>query len=425
MPEHRRCLHTTVAPRCAAELPVYAAFLTTVVALASLTFGAVSRAAAEEARDQYESELIFPLEPWHNHSSCIVEAPDGGLLACWYHGSGERSADDVIIEGARKRPGQTGWSERFVLADTAGYPDCNPAMYVDSQQRLWLFWPTILDHHWESALLKYRIASDWQSVDGAPRWDWQGVLHITPEDLDERLNAAIDALPETLRSNPRAARYLEEVRRRAESELYLRLGWMPRAHPTRLSSGKWILPLYCDTFSISIMAITSDDGATWEVSEPLIGFGNIQPSVVQRGDGTLVAMMRENGPRNRIRISESPDEGRTWGPVGEMELPNPGSGLEVIRLENGQWALIYNDTVRGRHSLAVSLSDDEGKTWKWTRHLELVEPGQGSFSYPSIIQGSDGWLHATYSYHLPGGRKSIKYARFTTGWVQAGDSDRP
>ena len=48
-----------------------------------------------------ESELIFPLEHWHNHGSCIVECPNGDLLVCWFHGSGERQADDVKIEGAR------------------------------------------------------------------------------------------------------------------------------------------------------------------------------------------------------------------------------------------------------------------------------------------------------------------------------------
>src|SRR2546423_8789305 len=50
----------------------------------------------------FESELIFPLEGWHNHASCIVETPRGDLLVCWFHGSGERKADDVKIEGARK-----------------------------------------------------------------------------------------------------------------------------------------------------------------------------------------------------------------------------------------------------------------------------------------------------------------------------------
>ena len=44
--------------------------------------------------------------------------------------------------------------------------------------------------------------------------------------------------------------------------------------------------------------------------------------------------------------------------------------------------------------------------------------------YPSIIQGKDGLLHATYSYFVPtpeGQRKSIKYATFNKEWVLAGD----
>ena len=28
----------------------------------------------------HQAELIFPLEKWHNHSSCIVETPSGDLL---------------------------------------------------------------------------------------------------------------------------------------------------------------------------------------------------------------------------------------------------------------------------------------------------------------------------------------------------------
>ena len=54
--------------------------------------------AAEPAR---ASELIFPLEKWHNHSSSVVELPNGDLLTVWFHGSGERTADDVLINGAR------------------------------------------------------------------------------------------------------------------------------------------------------------------------------------------------------------------------------------------------------------------------------------------------------------------------------------
>jgi predicted neuraminidase len=109
----------------------------------------------------------------------------------------------------------------------------------------------------------------------------------------------------------------------------------------------------------------------------------------------------------------------TWGPVGALELLNPGSGLDALRLAIGHWLLIYNDTIKGRNQLAVSLSDDEGRTWKWTRHLEQQPAGQ--FHYPAIIQSRDGMLHAVYSYFVEGG-KSMKHAAFNEAWVKAGDS---
>ena len=56
------------------------------------------------------------------------------------------------------------------------------------------------------------------------------------------------------------------------------------------------MPLYSDGFSFSLMAITDDWGATWKTSTPLVGFGNIQPSLARKKDGTLVAYMRDNGP---------------------------------------------------------------------------------------------------------------------------------
>ena len=48
--------------------------------------------------------------------------------------------------------------------------------------------------------------------------------------------------------------------------------------------------------------------------------------------------------------------------------------------------------------LAISLSDDEGRTWRWTRQLADA-PGQ-RFDYPSVIQARDGRLHVTFSDNL-------------------------
>jgi predicted neuraminidase len=383
--------------------------------LVCLWFAAVTCAAPP-----FSAELVFPLHPKHNHAPGIVECPNGDLLASWYRGSGERSADDVAVYGARKRKGATTWSEPFLLADNNGFPDCNTTMFVDAQSRLWLFWPVIIDNTWNSCLTNYRIASKYEA-DGPPTWDWQGAIYLKPKDFEKvMLRGMEDRLkmfPDARRGTPEQ---IEQIKQRIGNKLSSRLGWQPRCKPTVLPSGRILLPLYTDTFSVSLMAISDDGGKSWYGSEPLAGYGSIQPAVLRRNDGTLVAYMRENGPIKRVRVAESKDDGISWGPVGATELPNPGSGLDAVRLANGHWLLIYNDTVAGRHSLAVSLSEDEGKTWKRTRHLEKHPPGTG-YHYPAIIQGRDGTIHAIYSYFVTGGR-SMKHAAFTEDWVREGDA---
>jgi predicted neuraminidase len=171
------------------------------------------------------------------------------------------------------------------------------------------------------------------------------------------------------------------------------------------------------------MAISDDRGQTWKTSRPLIGFGNIQPSLVRRDKGGLVAFMRDNGPHHRIRISTSEDDGLSWSPVADAAFPNPGAGIEAIRLANGHWALTYNDTPAGRHSLAVALSPDEGASWKWTRHIERCPPGQGQFHYPSLLQAADGSLHITYTSSGPGRGSTIEHARFNEAWLMSKEQE--
>src|SRR4051812_36196281 len=127
--------------------------------IAAIALGAVAGPLWSAEKPFLTGELIFPLEHWHNHGSCIVEAPSGDLLVCWFHGSGERTADDVKIEGARLRRGATTGSPRFPVADTPAYPDTNCCMFIDPSERLWLMWPTILANTWESALMKFRISA--------------------------------------------------------------------------------------------------------------------------------------------------------------------------------------------------------------------------------------------------------------------------
>jgi predicted neuraminidase len=386
--------------------------------LAGLTLAAGPPPSPAGDRPLHEAGLVFPLHPKHNHAPGIVECPNGDLLVSWYRGSGERSADDVAVYGARKKARSDRWGDAFLLADTPAFPDCNTALFIDAKGRLWLFWPLILANSWESCLTCYRVSSDYQR-DGAPNWEWQGVIPLQPKDFEEVMLKEF-AVWQKQAAGLTVPRQLSEdfVRRRASDKMLSRLGWQPRCKPTVLRSGRILLPLYSDTYSAGIMAISDDEGKTWTASRPLAGFGSIQPAVVERRDGSLVAYLRENGPFKKVRVSESKDQGVTWGSVGAIDLPNPGSGLDALRLRSGNWLLIYNDTRRGRNSLAVSLSADEGATWQWTRHLERQE--LGSYHYPAVIQAKDGSIHAVYSYFVAGG-KSMKHARFNEAWVKQGD----
>ena len=376
------------------------------------------RTSADEPADQrpiYSAEFIFPLNSQHNHAPGIAELANDELIVSWYRGSGERTADDVAVFGARRKSADSGWGDTFLMTDTPGFPDCNTAMMADAQGRLFLFWPVILANSWESCLTHVKV-SDHPSGDGCPVWNRDDTILLKPDDfsddairtLDELLAGLPLPLPEKQKTE------IDEAKVRLSQKLYQRLGWQPRCKPTVLPSGRILLPLYTDTFSIAIMAISDDGGSTWFASKPLLGFGAIQPTVLRRDDGTLVAYMRENGFTGRVRVAESADDGMTWGAVGVSELINPGSGLDGVRLRNGHWILVHNDTQSGRNKLAVSLSADEGQTWTKSCHLE--DQPKGSFHYPCVIQTTDGMIHCVYSYFCDEG-KTMKHAAFNEAWI--------
>ncbi len=183
-----------------------------------------------------KKQPIFAANPKHNHASCVVQTKDGSLLAAWYSGSGERKSDDVVIEGAWLTPGESAWAPKFLLADTPGYPDCNPALFAAPDQSLWLFWPTILDHRWEGALLKFARSQPEPPPRAPIKWTQTGVVHVTPKGFADDMKLAVTALSTAEKS--RHGPYLQKEEERSRDELYQRLGWMPRVHPLVLPSGR-------------------------------------------------------------------------------------------------------------------------------------------------------------------------------------------
>jgi predicted neuraminidase len=369
------------------------------------------------------ASLIFPPQEKHVHSSTIVEAPNGDLIAAWFHGSGERTANDVVIQGARLQRGAANWSPVFLMADTPDLPDCNPVLFIDPQERLWLFWIVVHNNRWERSILKYRISENYLA-DGAPIWSWQDIVLLKPgETFSDDLR---DGFKELGVSEPLWAEYGLPYSRMivdaAKDPVKRDIGWMTRTRILALPSGRMLVPLYSDGFNVSLMAWTDDLGLTWTASKPIVGLGNIQPSVERRKNGTLVAFMRDNGPPpKRMTISTSPDDGQTWSVARETEIPNPGSSVAVLALADGRWILVLNDTERGRHRMALAVSPDEGKSWRRERYLDQAEEGGSGFGYPSAIQARNGIVHITYSARLSGQGASIKHVAIDPDDIGSGD----
>jgi predicted neuraminidase len=86
-----------------------------------------------------------------------------------------------------------------------------------------------------------------------------------------------------------------------------------------------------------------------------------------------------------------------------LDLPNPNSGIDAVSLKDGRHLVIYNHLTRGRNMLNAAISKD-GITWEAAVLLENDEKGT-EYSYPAVIQTSDGLVHITYTWN----RKQIKH----------------
>ncbi|MGE0376539.1 MAG: exo-alpha-sialidase [Planctomycetaceae bacterium] len=385
-----------------------------------------------------QAEDIFPpfaADGVHVHASAIVVCPNGDLRAVWYANGDDLSGpryytadrdkhDNVRIMGSRKEKGAVAWEEPFVMNDTFGTSDNNPTMQIDHEGRLWLIHTTMLaapEWTWGGSILQYKISTDYDGP-GAPKWSKSSLLLPRPQGLDRVVQNLEDGLKDPAFAEKygaapeRVLPFLAALKSRIGETRYQRIGWMPRAHPLVRSDGTLILPLSNENFDIPMMALTSDGGETWTYSDPVPGVGMIQPSLVEFPGGEIHAYFRNGDSRNRIKRSVSSDGGLTWSPPELTDRLHPGGGVEVLLLQSGNLALVYNNKeTKPRDKLAIAISDDRGQTWKWERQLE--DTPDGRFDYPSIAQAGDGTIHVSYSWEL----RTIKHASFNEEWVRRGD----
>jgi predicted neuraminidase len=312
-------------------------------------------------------EFIFDQAPFPEcHASTIAETP-GGLVAAWFGGTKERNPDvEIWISRREKRH----WTKPVSVAngiinDTLRWACWNPVLYQMAKGDLLLF---------------YKV--------GPSPSTWKGWMKRST-DRGKTWSSAI-ALPDG---------FIGPVKNK----------------PVLLSNGILLAPSSTENDGWKIHFESSNDfGKTWKKIGPINDgktIGAIQPSILIHKNGELQILARS---RNRALMeSWSSDNGKTWTELKPASLPNNNSGTDAVTLKNGRHLLVYNhvlppDSVKNgkgaRTPLNLAYSDD-GKTWYAALILEDSPVSQ--YSYPSIIQSSDGMVHVVYTWR----RKKIKYVR--------------
>ncbi len=346
------------------------------------------------------------------HAATIVETKKGDLVTAYFGGKHERNPD-VCIYVSIKQKGSKNWSEPIlaadgvfevgtVYADLAGITtETTPAAEgpvrggkCSNRMRRKACWNPVLFEMPDGELwLFFKIGSsvgDWtgwltKSKDGGYTWgdkeplpkNFLGPIKNKPELVDGRLLCGSST----------------------EGD-----GWRFHMEILDLKTGEWTyVPVE------STKALKTDDNQQHPID-------CIQPSILRLKDGRLQVLMRTHNAR--LATSYSSDKGNTWTPVILTELENNQSGTDAVTLKDGRQVVIYNNfatlplTKKGpRTPLSIAISDD-GIHW---RHILTLEDSPiDQYSYPAIIQGKNGHLHAVYTWR----RQRMAYKEIDINKIQ-------
>jgi len=313
------------------------------------------------------SEFIFDQAPFAQcHASTIAETQHR-LVAAWFGGT-EESRPDVGIWLSRH--GNNGWSTPEKVADGSELSGrqvaCwNPVLFQPKSGPLTLFYKVGDDEpQWWG---EYKTSSDSGKT-------WSKPIRLPDGILGPIKNKPVQ-LPDGSILSPSSIEYYTSTNPKKEI---------------------WQVHL----------ELSDDVGKTWQKIGPLNDgrdFNVIQPSILIYPTRKMQILCRSEYA-GRIYQAWSDDMGRTWSKMGPTELPNPDAGTDAVMLNDGRALLVYNHSTsdgRDREFLNVAVSND-GRKWYAAVVLENQE---GEYSYPAVIQTSDGLVHITYTWK----RKRIKH----------------
>lgn len=317
----------------------------------------------------YQAEFIFEENSIEglaeHHSATIAGLPGGDIMAAWYSCTREATPDSAIYFSILKKGGRE-WTPPRVVEDTPGVSNGNPVLFVDRKGAVHCYYVSLYGDWWTGSRIMRKI-----SADGGSTWGDEETI------IDEK-------------------------------------GWMLRNKPVTLNDGGIVFPVYDEKDWTPGFLGSEDGGRSWDFLArglPAPGGGAIQPTVIQRDTGELFALLRTRDAGRSIWSFTSPNGGRNWSEPRRTKKPNPDSGIDMVKLDNGNVVLAYNNAHYTRTPLNVTFADNQHGYWL---QIRILEKDTGEFSYPSIIQGADGLIHIVYTYN----RRTIKHAAFDENWVR-------
>lgn len=298
------------------------------------------------------------------HASTVVALRGGDLLVAWFGGTAE-GAPDVAIWAARQESGR--WQKPMELARERNIATYNPVLFHTKDGVLWFY---------------YKFGPSPREWSAARRWSAdEGRTWSTAEYLPAGLLGPI------------------------------------RGHPLILSDGTILAGSSVESYRSWAAWIerSTDNAKTWTKHGPITvegpslagneHHGIIQPVLLPLDErGLRIRMLaRSSSDIGRISVADSTDGGQTWTRAQPSTLMNPNAGFDGLRLRDGRYVLLYNDSSTMRTPLVLAVSNDAEH---WTKFL-TVESAAGEYSYPALIQAENGDLVMTYTWN----RKKIRMVR--------------
>jgi predicted neuraminidase len=336
----------------------------------ALSLLSCSEGAKTHASAIIKSEFIYEQAPFLSaHASSIVETGHA-IVAAWFGGTAEGNADVGIW---LSRCDGTSWSAPTEIAngvepDGKQYPCWNPVLFQPAGGPLLLFYKIGPNPRewWGVVRTSHDYGCSWSAAVRLPA-GILGPIRAKPVELvDGTLLAG---------SSSEQAGWLVHMERFTESVNPDRRGW--------------------DTASLSLPGAWQKTGPLNDLHE----FGAIQPTILVHSARRIQILCRSQ--QGVITEAWSEDGGCSWGKMSATVLPNPNAGIDVTRLRDGRFLLVYNPVSKGRDKLALAVSK-EGTEW---REVLMLEDSPGEYSYPAQIQSNDGLVHITYTWK----RERIKH----------------